>query len=124
MDIHRCELFQLIVAYTTMRINYVEQHRTGTGGGETALLLRTNRLVRECEQRVDDVTSWWFPAGSYVGGSPKETAKKNSPESIQRQGNSKESHHHATTDFFSSGTGRREFANKGNSVFVARLRSV
>lgn len=35
-----------------------------------------SRLVRECEQRVDDVTSWWFPAGSYVGGSPKETAKK------------------------------------------------
>lgn len=49
---------------------------------------------------------------------------QNSPESIQRQGNSKESHYHATTDFFSSGTGRREFANKGNSVFVARLRSV
>lgn len=43
VDIHRCELFQLIVAYTTMRINYVEQHRTRTGGGETALLLRTNR---------------------------------------------------------------------------------
>lgn len=42
VDIHRCELFQLIVAYTTMRINYVEQHGAGTGG-ETALLLRTNR---------------------------------------------------------------------------------
>lgn len=26
VDIHRRELFQLIVAYTTMRINYVEQH--------------------------------------------------------------------------------------------------
>lgn len=30
----------------------------------------------ECEQRVDDVTRWWFPAGSYVGESPQRNGEK------------------------------------------------